>query len=206
MKYLITAGALLLCSTLSHAQSANWTFSYTGFYDRENAAFLPGAQLQGSFSGSDSNANGVLEREELTSLLVGSTNYIACAGDSNAYYHCGADRFTFGSNGSLAFSVGEYGADPEGWVGGGHAITTGDSDSTWQYNPMSSTEHHLDWTAATRLSLTNQTELNGADGGTSPIQVGQIPAVPEASAWSMLLAGLGAIGGLQALRRKGKPR
>jgi hypothetical protein len=204
MKSIITAGALLLCSTFAHAQSANWTFSYTGFYDRESAVFLPDVQLQGSFSGSDANANGVLERAELTSLLIGSKNYVACAGDSNAYYHCGADSFTFSSGGSLAFSLGEYGSDPEGWVGGGHTVTTGDSDASWNYNPASFNEHHLDWTSATQLSLTNHTEL--ADAGIGVIQLGQIPAVPEASTWSMLLGGLGALGGLQALRRKGKPR
>jgi hypothetical protein len=206
MKSIFSAGALLLCSALAHAQSATWTFSYTGFYDRQAAVFLSDAQLQGSFSGSDANADGVLERTELTSLLIGTKNYIACAGDSNATYHCGADSFTFSSKGGLAFSLGESGGDTEGWVGGGHVITTGDTDVTWHYDPNSSYEHNLDWTSATRLTLANHTELGGADVGIGAIQLGQIPAVPEAANWSMLLAGLAGIGGLKVLRRKGTPR
>ena len=196
MKSFLTAGALLLCSTLAHAQSANWTFSYTGFYDREAALFLPDAQLQGTFTGVDADGDGVLARTELTSLLIGSRDYIACAGDSNDYYHCGTDAFTF-SSGGLSFALGEYGSDPEGWVGGGRAITTGDTDSSWQYDPMTFSEHHLDWTAGTRLVLTNNAEL----GGTGAIQLGQVPAVPEPSTWALLLGGLGAFGALRALRR-----
>jgi len=139
----------------------------------------------------------VLERAELTSLLVGSKNYIACAGDSNAYYQCGADSFTFSSKG-LSFSLGEFGSDPEGWVGGGHTITTGDSDFSWHNDPSSYTEHHLDWTAGTHLLLTSSTGVDGAGA----IQLGQVPAVPEASTWSMLLAGMAAVGSLRLVRRK----
>lgn len=198
MKSIISAGALLLCSTLAHAQSADWTFSYTGFYDREAAVFLPDVQLQGSFTGADVNRNGVLEQTELSSLVIGSRDYVACAGGSNTYYHCGADSFTFSSSGGLAFSLGEYGSDPEGWVGSGQAITTGDSNSTWQYNPASYSEHHLDWTADTHLVLTNRSQL----GDAGAIQLGQVPAVPEAPAWGMLLGGLGSIGIFSLLRRK----
>lgn len=198
MKPIFSACALLICSTLAQAQTTNWTFSYTGFYDREAAAFLPDAQLQGSFSGFDVNADGVLERSELTSLLVGGTDYIACAATSNSYASCGASSFSFSQGGGLAFSLGAFGSDPEGWVSGGHTITTGDSDFTWHYDPSSSMEHHLDWNAGTRLSLTNDAEV----GGVGAIQLGSIPAVPEASHWAMLLAGLAGIGALRMARKR----
>ena len=195
MKSILSTGALLICSTLAHAQSANWTFSYTGFYDREAAVFLPDVQLLGSFTGNDANGDGVLVRTELTSLLIGSRDYVACAGDSNDYYHCGTDSFTF-SSGSLSFSLGEYGSDPEGWVGDGRAVTTGDTDSTWHYDPASFNERHLDWTGATQLVLTNRAELGGAGTG----QLGQVPAVPEPATWALLLGGLAGLAGLRFLR------
>lgn len=182
MKSLITGCALLLGSALAQAQTTHWTFSYTGFYDSEAAAFLPDMQIAGSFSGVDANGDGVLERDELTSLLVGSMDYVACAGSSNAYYHCGADTFSFSTNSGLAFSLGEYGSDPEGWVGGGHLITTGEMDYQYSFNPSATSEHHLRWTADTRLDMT------------STLASGPLPAVPEAPAWAMLLAGVGGIG------------
>ena len=35
MKHLLSATALLFGSALAHAQTAHWTFTYTGFYDHE---------------------------------------------------------------------------------------------------------------------------------------------------------------------------
>jgi hypothetical protein len=174
MKYLITAGALFLGSALAHAQSTHWTFSYTGFYDKEAAQFMPDARIDGSFSGHDGNADGVLERGELTSLLLGSMDYVACAGSSNASYHCGADSFRFSPNEGLSFSLGEYGGDPEGWTGGGYLVTTGDMSYQYRYDPYSNTEHHLYWTEGTTLNM--------------------MSAVPEAPAWTMLLAGVAGLG------------
>jgi hypothetical protein len=188
MKSLLSAGALLLSCTLAQAQSADWTFSYTGFYDREAALFLPGAQLQGSFTGTDANGDGVLERGELTSLIVGGTDYIACAGTSSAYAYCGADSFRFSKTAGLAFAVGQYGSDSEGWVSGGHLITSGQMDYTYHYDPSTSSEHHLLWTGATQLTLTDNSTL----GSVGAIQLGALPAVPEAPGWAMLLGGLGA--------------
>lgn len=198
MKSILSAGALLLCGSLAHAQSANWTFSYTGFYDRESAVFLPDVQLQGSFSGNDVNGNGVLERAELTSLLVGSKNYIACAGDSNAYYQCGADSFTFSSKG-LSFSLGEFGSDPEGWVGGGHLIESGKLRHDYQFNPGGSSEQHLLWTGATLLQLAPVLAMATDAGASADVPRTNTAAVPEPATWTMLLFGFALVGG--AMRR-----
>lgn len=186
MKSLLSAAALLLGSTVATthaaAQTAHWTFSYTGFYDAEAAQFLPDQRLDGAFTGFDANADGVLERAELTSLRIGALDYVACSANSNPNYYCGADSFTFSANSGLAFSLGEYGGDPEGWAGGGHLITSGQMDYAYRYDPRSSTEHHLYWTDATTLNMAS----------TAPIAA-SVPAIPEAPVWAMLLAGVGGI-------------
>jgi hypothetical protein len=178
MKHLFTATALLLGSALAHAQSAHWTFTYTGFYDQEAAVFLPDMQIAGSFTGTDLNADGVLDIGELSSLTIGSMDYIACASGSNAYYHCGADSFAFSSARGLSFSVGEYGSDPEGWRGGGHLIESGKLSYEYQFDPRTTTEHHLNWTDGTQLAM---------------LSASPVSPVPEAPAWAMLAAGLGAV-------------
>lgn len=184
MKFIVTAGALLLASTLAHAQTSHWAFSYTGFYDQEAAVFLPDMRIDGSFTGVDANGDGVLERNELTSLLVDSKDYVACAADSNAGYHCDADSFRFSTGSGLSFSVSEASSDPEGWYGGGHVVTTGQMAYDYQFNPYASSEHHLLWTDGTAFAMSSALP----DTATS------IPAVPEAPAWMMLLAGVGGIG------------
>jgi MYXO-CTERM domain-containing protein len=187
MKHLFTATALLFGSALAHAQSAHWTFTYTGFYDKEAAVFLPDMQIAGSFTGFDQNADGVLEIGELSSLTIGSMDYVACAASSNAYYHCGADSFVFSPNSGLSFSLGEYGSDPEGWNSGGHLIETGKLSYDYQITPYNTVEHHLLWNENTVLSMMSA----------SPVS-----PVPEAPAWAMLAAGLGAVG---LWRRRARP-
>jgi hypothetical protein len=66
MKYVFTATALLLGSALAHAQSAHWTFTYTGFYDQEAAVFLPDMQIAGSFTGTDLDPTACSRSEELS--------------------------------------------------------------------------------------------------------------------------------------------
>jgi MYXO-CTERM domain-containing protein len=188
MKHHIVATALMFGSALAHAQSAHWTFTYTGFYDQEAAVFLPDMQIAGSFTGTDANADGVLDLGELNSLTIGSMDYIACASGSNAYYHCGADRFTFSPNQGLSFSLGEYGSDPEGWRGGGHFVESGKMRYDYDFDPRTSTEHHLLWTDATSLTM---------------LSASPVSPVPEAPAWAMLAAGLGAVALWR--RRPGKP-
>jgi hypothetical protein len=170
MKHLISAVALLSCSAFAQAQSTHWAFSYTGFYDQEAGLFMPDLRLDGSFAGIDANLDGILERGELTSLKIGEMDYVACAGSSNAYYHCGADSFRFSTGEGLAFSLGETSSDPEGWVGGGHLITTGEMRYEYRFDPYSTSEHHLRWTEDTALYM--------------------VSTVPEVPAWAMLLVGV----------------
>ncbi|MCC2954037.1 PEP-CTERM sorting domain-containing protein [Massilia sp. IC2-477] len=173
MKKLLSTGALLLCCTAAHAdptESISWGFSFNGFYDSVSDSFLPDEIISGSFKGNDLDSDGVLEKGELLSLVVGELDYIACASTSNDYYQCGASSFAFSPDAGLHFSVGSYGQDPEGWVGGGRLITTGDQHYAYDFNPNMTTERHLYWTSDTRLSMMSQ--------------------APEPHTWAMLAAGL----------------
>lgn len=194
MKYLLSTCALLLGSALAHvqpvhAEPVHWTFTYTGFDDQEAGTFLPDMTLSGAFQGIDADGDGVLAREELVSLLVGGKDYIACAAASNAYYHCGVDSFAFSSAAGLSFSLGEFGSDPEGWVGAGSLVDTGNTNYSYQFNPGDFTEHHLNWTAATALRMT-QALLAAQEA-----QASEVAAVPEPATWALLGLG-GAVFGL----------
>lgn len=174
MKKLLTTGALLLGCAAAHADPVSWGFSFAGFYDQEANLFLTDEVISGSFKGDDMNGNGLLEIGELTTLVVGELDYIACAANSNAYYQCGATAFSFSPDAGLSFSVGSYGNDPEGWVGGGKLITVGDMHYAYEYNPMATNERHLRWTSDTTLTIMSQ--------------------APEPGTWAMLGVGLLGIG------------
>lgn len=204
MKFILSTGALLLSTALAQATPIGWAFSYTGFYDTEAGTFLSDMRLDGSFAGTDANRNGVLERGELTSLLFGGKDYVACAAASNAYYHCGADTFTYSARDGLAFSLGEYGGDPEGWNSSGHLVTSGQMSYDYQITPYATTEHHLMWTDATALALTSlqprtsKMVLASLTSVAPPAAVATAAvataAVPEAPTWALMLAGLAGLG------------
>lgn len=197
MKYILSTGALLLSSALAQATPIQWAFSYTGFYDTEAGNFLSDMRFDGSFSGNDANRNGVLERGELTSLLFGGKDYVACAAASNAYYHCGADTFTYSAKDGLAFSLGEYGGDPEGWNSSGHLVTSGEMSYDYEITPYATSEHHLVWTDATALQMTApppRTSKTVLAAMTTTVSAGTAAAVPEAPTWALMLAGLAGLG------------
>lgn len=177
----LLAAVLLCAGAAAQAQSSSWTFTYTGFYDREARSFLPDASLSGTFAGADTNGDGILERNELTALTIGAVDYVACAADSNAYYRCGTDQFRFGPGNDLSFTLGRFGQDPEGFVGAGTIVITDDTIFDYRFTPNGSTEHHLDWTKSTTLAVS---------------------LVAEPASGAMLAAGLLAVGWMG---RRGRP-
>lgn len=185
MKKLLSTGALLLGCACAHAAPVSWGFTYAGFYDHEAGVFLSDESISGSFKGDDLDADGLLEKDELFSLVVGELDYIACAANSNQYYQCGATAFSFSPDSGLNFSVGSYGSDPEGWVGGGRLITVGDMHYAYDFNPGGVQERHLYWTSDTRLTMMSQ--------------------APEPATWAMM--GLGILGiGLRLRRQEAQAR
>ena len=161
----VLAGA---CAAAGAAET--WTFAYTGFLDSADNTFKPDRQLLGSFTGYDSNSDGIMERAEITSLFLNGKDYVACATDSNAFYTCGASKFSYSTLSGLSFSAGESGRDPEGWVGGSHYFISGDGEYRYRYRPGHDENQSWRWTSQTGFSITSPT--------------------PEPGTWAMLGAGL----------------
>ncbi|MET3132644.1 hypothetical protein AAKU55_002921 [Oxalobacteraceae bacterium GrIS 1.11] len=184
LKKILCAGLLASCTLAAHATTQSWSFTYTGFYQGETDTFNPSLKLTGQFSGDDVNHDGIIERGELSSFKVGYTDFVACGTTSNQYYSCSNDSFSFKSGGALNFSVKEGGSDPEGWIGGSHTITTGNSDSLLSYNPNGRWTKTLIWTPQTTLTV-------------------EAMPVPEPASYAMLVLGLLGIAGLQKRRQRG---
>lgn len=104
---------LAACAIPGHAET--WHFAYQGFHDSVAGKFLPDRKMTGSFDGWDADADGVVARSEITSLVVDGFDFVACESQSNEYWHCGAEAFAY-RDGALSFTAGQYGSDPEGWV------------------------------------------------------------------------------------------
>ncbi|WEF35448.1 PEP-CTERM sorting domain-containing protein [Pseudoduganella chitinolytica] len=163
--------AALLAGACAAAQAGDtWTFTYTGFHDTGDDVFLPDHQLHGSFTGADGNGDGILERLEITSLILNGKDFVACEPDSNLYYRCGAEAFSYSLAGGLSFKAGEHGSDPEGWVGGGHYYISGDGEYTYSYRPSHDEQRAWLWTDRTGLVVASPN--------------------PEPETWAMLAAGL----------------
>lgn len=72
--------------------------------------------INGSFSGTDRNGDGVISANELSSFIVHSfwnndTKFTRCAQNANVYSACGLNAFSFGPNDKLAFTVRWNGGD-----------------------------------------------------------------------------------------------
>lgn len=166
MSKMFLCAILAACAVPGHAET--WHFEYRGFHDAIGGTFLPHRKLAGTFAGWDGDGDGAIGRAEVTALIVNGVDFIACESQSNEYWQCGTQAFSY-RDGALHFSAGLHGSDPEGWIGGGHSYTTGDREYRFDYRPGRFEEWDYRWTAQTTLAIS---------------------AAPEPGTWALLLAGL----------------
>jgi hypothetical protein len=181
LKRLMCAAALACSAPLALAAPTIWQFTYTGFYSPTDGQFLPDATIAGSFTGSDGNHNGIVERSELSSFIVSGLDYAGCATETIPYFTCALSRFSYALSGALDFSAGNDTYDEyNSWY---YSVTTGVGSFYTRLNPAGQEDYNLLWTAATTVSIV-------------PLPV------PEPTAPAMLLAGVA----LLAAARRGAGR
>jgi hypothetical protein len=119
LRHAATVLALAIPCHGALAGTSEWHFVYTGFevtsedqLGIETTAYDPAAHIDGRFSGTDVNANGVLEKEELSTLIVQGNYYQPCGGP---YQTCTINAFSFGPGGVLSFKLEHHSSDPEGY-------------------------------------------------------------------------------------------
>lgn len=72
----LLAAALMLGTAAGVSAQTRWDFAYSGFHYQEGDIFVPSARIDGSFEGSDANGDGILQRQEVTSFVVDTLEYV----------------------------------------------------------------------------------------------------------------------------------
>jgi hypothetical protein len=189
----VAFAALLAASSAASAATSTWTFTYTGFYDDSSLSFIDDRTISGTFTGNDANLDGVVDKSEISSLLIGSTDYVTCGAGGSPYFQCGAESFSYHiGDKKLDFVAGISSSDPEGIAGGAHFYETGKREWEYHYSPGGFVDNSYRWTDETSLTVF-----------AAPVSGAEIPAVPEPGTWAMLAAGLLVVSGASRRRRRG---
>lgn len=189
----VAFAALLAASCAANAATSTWTFMYTGFYDDSAFTFVSDRTISGTFTGNDINLDGVVDKSEISSLLIGGTDYVTCGAGGSPYFRCGAESFSYRiGDKQLDFVAGIDSSDPEGFAGGAHFYETGKREWDFRYSPHAIVDNSYRWTDETTLTVFSVPESNAG-----------IPLVPEPGTWAMLAAGLLVVSGAALRRRRG---
>lgn len=110
MKLRTACASLALCSASTLATPTSWDFVFYGFHYVQGDVYDPNAGFRGSFSGNDSDADGVLSAAELTGFyfpsgMVEGVNWIECAPIQAIDYTCQIDRFLFSPQDGLSLKA-----------------------------------------------------------------------------------------------------
>lgn len=172
--------ALMLFAAAGASAQTRWDFAYSGFHYQEGNIFLPSARIDGSFEGSDANGDGILQRQEVTSFVVDTMEYVDNP-DGCVMTSCSLLDFSYGiKTGKLDFkSTWTYSDDANYSVG---RIEAG------QFSLVEGSNGSGEWSQSVYL-WTDETAF----------WINPAP-VPEPSSIVLLGAGLAVVGGW---RRRG---
>lgn len=170
-KFVCAAAVSLLASAGALAET--WEFSYTGFYVESEEKFVSDYTWRGQFSGADTDNDGVLEFNELTSFRLFEYEYGLGSGrycDPGTY--CELESFSYHLSGELDFTAEKRYSDENGSFSTTRTIA-GDRITTSILGAGgSTTAYSVYWTPQTQFMITP-------------------PPVPEPGTLAMLVAGLG---------------
>lgn len=159
MKKKLLCAALLAGAACAHAAETTWSFTYQGFIDTNTGLFMPDVKLEGTFTGTDRDSDGIIVQEELTGFSTGGYTYLnaqgqGCAQDGwSPYLRCIVHSFSYKLTGELDYSTDRWGNDEyaAGWYG---QVRTGNFFLSGSYSDVSEQEQRYDWSNQTRFSIT----------------------------------------------------
>lgn len=169
--------------SLAQAQAqpvSRWSFEYTGF--EKNGLFVADHRVAGSFTGSDDDGDGVIERAEIGRFLWDGFYFDPNDTSFCSPYRCILEDFSYSLDGKLAFTFEWIYSDEMAYSTA--RTTAGDSIYSYGYvGDGASDSITWNWTDQTRFTI-------------NP------PPVPEPDRYLLFAAGLLGVGAWRAARSR----